>query len=151
MIVIPIRLFDLDSDIPISISLLVFLSIQLLAERCQGIGREDHLDGQSKTLANAKGQVQTGIVLLPFEISNGLDIDPDVLSESLPRYPPLLPQHGDPVIKFPAFHIINIFVCCKYTIEFYKEFHFFGEEQDFLFRVICLEIAGVGDNTPILS
>src|SRR5215468_3497260 len=78
--------------------------IDFFAQKLEGSGREDRLDGQAKELTDPKGQFQAGIVLTALQVANGLIIDADGVGQRQARHAALSPQDSQAVIDLRFRH-----------------------------------------------
>jgi hypothetical protein len=80
----------------------------LLTKGLHGFSGEDHLDREAEKATDSEGQVEARIVFFTFQITYGLEVDAYGLRQLLAGDPALPPEHCDPVIELPGFHVVNI-------------------------------------------
>ena len=80
---------------PISLALLPSPAVEFLAERLHRLCRKYHLHQQIEVFAEAEGQVQVRVLLLPLDVADSLEIDADDTGRFLPGEAPFLARHTE--------------------------------------------------------
>src|SRR5690348_8845764 len=98
--------------------LLTRVSVNLLRQRRERLGRKNGLHRQAEYLAEAQSEVQARAVIAALQVADGLVVDAYRPGQVDARDPALGAQDGEPVVDLALslWHAATISYCCIYTI-----------------------------------